>query len=74
MTPATKLTPNSGPEPDRLDPAMDADSPDVLVARDGPGRAWVTTWTEWPRRTSSAPWASACRSAPLANGWKWLRT
>ncbi len=49
-------------------------TPSISSSLGWPGMARVTTRTECPRRTSSAPCASACRSAPLACGWKWLRT
>ena len=53
----------------RLHPAVDLHSPTRLIAR-APAIACVTTWTVCPRRASSVPCASACRSAPLAMGWK----
>ena len=56
----------------RLDPAMDEDTAILFVIDGIAGHRGVITWTTWPRLTSSIPWASAWRSAPLANGWKKL--
>ena len=49
-------------------PAMDEDPVVVFVLYRVAWHARVITWTVCPRRTSSSPCASACRSAPLAKG------